>query len=137
MAKNIIKEIIIFLLLLLVVGLVMGIVFYDYIPTAKTVPSKVVPYKLSEEVDSELKSATSEERNIVKTYSIDKTDLRIYEATADYDKGKINPFEKQVAVEEPSGEENTNTNTSSNGASNNNTQNGTNSVGNFFEEEGK
>lgn len=32
--------------------------------------------------------------NIVKTYQIEAKDLKLYEAISDYDKGKVNPFEK-------------------------------------------
>ena len=92
MVKTIAKETGIVILLLIVVALVLGIIFYDYIPTNKTVPAKIEEYTLPQEVQTELDESMSEEQNIVRTYYIDSSDLSIYEATNDYDKGKANPF---------------------------------------------
>lgn len=43
--KSIIKEIFIILLLCIAVCLIFGVIFYDYIPTNKVVPSTVEAYK--------------------------------------------------------------------------------------------
>ena len=53
MIKSIIKEIIIVLLLLVAVVLALGVLFYDYIPMNKIVPS-VASYTTSEEIKKEL-----------------------------------------------------------------------------------
>ena len=53
MAKTVIKEIFIFLLLLLVIALVLGIMFYDYIPNNKTVPTALKQYELATEAQEE------------------------------------------------------------------------------------
>lgn len=94
MAKTILKEVIIFLLLLIVIALVLGVLFYDYIPNNKIVPTALKPYELSEEVQEELNETMSRSsENIVKTYYIDSSDLSVYASTKDYNKGKVNPFE--------------------------------------------
>lgn len=94
MVKSIFKEIIIVLLLIIIIILLLGILFYDYIPTSKTLPTKVQEYALEEtvkqELDKELNNLNSEE--IVKTYRLDAADIEHYEATNQYDKGKVNPF---------------------------------------------
>ena len=92
MIKTIIKEIGIAALLLIAIFLVLGIVFYDYIPNNKTVPIKIQAYSMPEDIKEDLDKSIPNEQRIVKTYSIDSTDLDIYEATNDYDKGKPNPF---------------------------------------------
>ena len=43
--KSIIKEIFIILLLCIAIALIFGVVFYDYIPNNKVVPSTVEAYK--------------------------------------------------------------------------------------------
>lgn len=94
MAKTIIKEIFIFLLLLVVIALVLGVIFYDYVPNNKVVPTALKPYQLTEEVREELNETMSRSsENIVKTYYIDSSDLSVYASTKDYNKGKVNPFE--------------------------------------------
>lgn len=113
MSKTIIKEIGIGFLLLIAIVLVLGILFYDYIPNNKTVPIKIQAYEMPEDIKTELEEAIPEGENIVKTFYIDSTDLNSYEATNDYDKGKPNPF---AAYE-------VNENNSSNSTQNNNNTN--------------
>lgn len=95
MVKTIFKEIVIFLLLLLVIILILGILFYDYVPTSKTVPVSLKSYELSDETKSELEETMVAQgsQNIVKTYSIDQSDLSVYKSSKNYDNGKVNPFE--------------------------------------------
>lgn len=145
MIKSFFKEIIIILLLLLIIILLSCILFYDYIPSSKTVPSKVEQYALDktveEELNKELNNLNSEE--IVKTYKIDSTDIENYERTNEYNKGKVNPFEPySVDVEETNSNNttnsninNNNTNNSINSSSNNNTTNS--SKDNFLNTTGK
>lgn len=119
MAKTVIKEIFIFLLLLLVIALVLGIMFYDYIPNNKTVPTALKQYELAPEAQEELNETMSRSsENIVKTYYIDSSDLSAYATTKDYNKGKVNPFEDYTSE-----------NTTNNTTNNTNTKN-TNTTGN-------
>jgi len=91
MAKSIIKELIIILLILLAIILALGVLFYDYIPTNKTVPS-VGQYSTSEEVKAELEEKITEDDTVLVTYEITPSDLKKLEKTKDYEKGKVNPF---------------------------------------------
>lgn len=123
MIKTIIKEIGIGALVLIAIVLILGIIFYDYIPSNKTVPIKIQAYSMPEDIKEDLDKAIPDEQEIVKTYSIDNTDLDTYEATNDYDKGKPNPFAAygdEVQNSSSDSEENNNTN---NNDTNSNTQN--------------
>ena len=91
MIKSIIKEIIIVLLLLVAIILALGVLFYDYIPTNKTVPS-VAEYTTSETIKNEINDQVVEGEEILVTYEITAQDLKTYEKTKDYKKGKSNPF---------------------------------------------
>ena len=87
MIKTIMKEFSIVLLLIIVIGLLLVIVFYDYMPTSKIVPANVVAYEMPNEIKEELTNSTVvETENIVKTYVITSTDLGAYEATDNYEK---------------------------------------------------
>ncbi len=118
MIKSIIKEVIIILLLLVAIALILGIFFYDYIPTNKTVPS-VQTYSTSEAIETELKEQVTEEEPVLITYKITSDDLDGYTKTKDYKKGKVNPFSTyENAVVDPNSVntangDNTNTNTNS------------------------
>lgn len=129
--KSIIREIIIILLLLIAIVLVLGIFLYDYIPTSKIVP-KIEQYELpnaiKEELQSTINETINEQAQIV--YEIDGTDLKKYEKSKDYQKGKVNPF-----AQESTGEaSNNNTNSNNNNTVGNNTSgnNNSNSVGNYL-----
>ena len=54
-AKNIIKELIIFLLLVLAIILILGVLLYEYVPTNKIIPEKV-SYTTPENIKSELQT---------------------------------------------------------------------------------
>lgn len=133
MAKTIIKEAGIVILLLLAIALILGIVFYDYIPTNKTVPVKIQSYTIPDDIKEELSETFEEGQNIVRTYYIDSTDLSAYESSNDYDKGKANPFAdysvSSTAGNTASGNTNSNSNNKFNNtvANNNNTDNTNNS----------
>lgn len=136
MVKSIIKELIIILLLVLAILLVLGIFLYDYIPTNKIVP-KIEQYQVPNNIQEELNESANdlEEESTQIIYEIDGTDLKNYEKTKDYEKGKLNPFEQSTS------ESTTNTNNSSTNETNNNntnnsstntTTNNSNSVGNYL-----
>lgn len=120
MVKTIIKETGIVILLLVALVLVLGIIFYDYIPNNKEVPVKVKEYPLSEDIKVELRESISaeEEQSIVKTFYIDSSDLDLYESTNEYDKGKANPFvdytEKDTSNNISTNNQTTNNNTNNN-----------------------
>ena len=74
-AKNIIKELIIFLLLVLAIILILGVLLYEYVPTNKIIPEKV-SYTTPENIKSELQTDESvDNTEVVVTYQIDSTEL--------------------------------------------------------------
>ena len=143
MTKTIIKEVGIFLLLLICIALILGIVFYDYIPSSKTVPIKKQAYTLPEDVQEELNKSVTAGQNIVKTFYLDSTDLDAYESSNEYDSGKANPFGDYTTNYNSGGTSNTNNNVSENTNSNNtqtqgnNNQENTNNQEVYFNTPGK
>lgn len=117
MVKSIIKEILIIILLIVAITLVLGILFYDYRPTNKKVPSEVSAYILPTEVQTELDETikTAESQNIIKTYRVEGRDLDYYKRTNEYDTGKVNPFGRISEGVSNNTNSNGNENTSGNG----------------------
>lgn len=91
MVKSIIKEVIIILLILLAVVLALGVLFYDYIPNNKTVPS-VQGYKTSDSVSREIAEQVTEDAPVLVTYRVTEEDLKELQKTKTYKPGKANPF---------------------------------------------
>ena len=86
------KELIIVLLLILAIVLLLGILLYEYVPMAKTIPNPV-SYKTPDDVKEELQSAGQvDEEEIIMTYKIDSNDLNNYKRVQNYRPGKANPF---------------------------------------------
>ena len=68
MVKSIIKEIIIMLLLCVAILLILGVLFYDYIPSNKVVPGKIAystPENIQEEVNEEVIDYSSSVSTII------------------------------------------------------------------------
>ena len=101
MIKTIAKEAGIVILLLIAIVLILGIVFYDYIPKNKTIPIKRQAYEFPEDIKSELKE------------NLDETDLDAYESKKDYNKGNPNPF-SITSTENSTGLTNNNINSNNN-----------------------
>lgn len=93
MIKSIIKELIITILLCAAIILILSILFYDYNPVTKVVPSKVA-YTTPENIKNEI--AEADVSNIItienKIYTIEGSDLNIYKKSNSYNPGKANPF---------------------------------------------
>ena len=90
--KNIIKEIAIMLLLLAAIVLGLGVLFYDYIPSSKVVPT-ILENKTPENITEELsETITNNSEEVLITYEVDSKDLKVYEKTKDYNAGNPNPF---------------------------------------------
>lgn len=139
MAKSIIKEFFIILLLILAIVLLLGILFYNYLPTSKIVPTKVEEYALSaeaqEELNKELNNTDSEE--IIKTYVLDATDIELYEKTKEYNKGKVNPFASYGTTPTGTGNTSGNSTGNSNNTGAGNSSNSNTSSGTFLNTVGK
>lgn len=92
MAKTIVRELIIALLICLAIILVLGILFYNYVPMSKTIPNEVA-YTTPKEVKDELASAGDvDESQIIMTYEVNSSDLSNYARIQNYKPGKANPF---------------------------------------------
>ena len=129
MAKTIIKELIIALLLCLAIILILGILLYEYVPIAKTIPN-TVSYTTPEDVKQELLTAESiDENKVILTYEVDTTDLNNYKKINDYKPGKANPFSTYVVTENTENSEQTNTTGTTNNSASSNSNNTTSSNG--------
>ena len=124
---RILKEIFIIILLALAIVLILGVLFYNYIPTNKLLPGQVA-YTPTKEV-KELKEQAEAEENMQKVnivYEVDASDLKVYQNSGSYNPGKVNPFAN--TSEDTSGTGNTQ---SGNGQSSSNTQTG-GGTGNYY-----
>ena len=125
MIKSIIKEIIIMLLLCIAILLILGILFYDYIPTNKVIPTKEA-YSTPENVKVEIEEEITEIEKTEISYEITDADLNIYKKSSSYRPGKSNPFALQssssnVEVDGSVEDGSTGGNTSNENVSNNST----------------
>lgn len=130
MVKSVIKEIIIMLLLCVAIVLILGILFYDYIPTNKIVPTKEA-YTTPETVKVEINEQITEIEKTEISYEITGSDLNLYKQSSSYKPGKANPFALVNSSNNTTGTSNGGTNTSSNTVPTNTNEN-QNSTGTFF-----
>ena len=103
MIKSIIKETCIMLLLCVAIVLVLGVIFYDYIPANKAIPNKLATYSTPENVREEIEqevegSEFNKQENL--TYDITGADLDLFEKTNSFISGKPDPFAASTIVEE-------------------------------------
>ncbi len=141
MLKSVMKEIFILLLLSIAILLILGILFYEYIPINRVIPEREA-YVTPNEVLNEIEEEITESEKIEVTYEVTDADLNVYKQTGSYTEGRANPF---------SLEPETTTNTSDNGTGNSGTTNSEtgdtnenngqttideNSTGTFFNNEG-
>lgn len=141
-AKSVLKEIIIVLLLCLAIILILGILLYEYVPIAKTIPNEV-SYTTPENVKQELLSSSDvDDSQIIMTYEVNSDDLSNYRRAQDYVPGKANPFSSYETQEDdeeenesPDGNStNDNSSTTDNGTENDDSS--SNSGGHFFQNTG-
>lgn len=127
MAKKVIKELIISLLLCLAIILLLGILLYEYVPMAKTLPNPV-SYRTPDNVKEELaQSENIDKEEIIMTYEVDSNDLNNYKRIRDYKPGKADPFSTYETTENKTNEGNTTAGENGNSNANNSnsgTQNG-------------
>lgn len=89
--KEIIKSIIISILSVIAIILVIIVFSYNKVALGRIVP-KTGTYELSEDVRQELESEDEEQTEIITTYILDAAELKYYERTKEYNKGKRHPF---------------------------------------------
>ena len=133
MLKSVIKEIFIILLLSIAILLVLGILFYDYIPINSVVPEREA-YTTPNEVKNEISEDIAESEKIEVTYEVTDADLNIYKQTGSYTEGKANPFSLENTTDENiTNDVNSGQNTNENNYSETVDKN---STGTFFNNEG-
>lgn len=89
---EIIKDLIISILIIICIVIILSLVLYDKIAITRVIP-ETEQYFLTEEMEEEIENSKIEEaQETVTTYYIDASDLRKYEKTNEYVKGKSNPF---------------------------------------------
>lgn len=126
---KIIKDLIISILIVVCIVVILSVVFYDKISLSKVIPESE-DYLLSDEMQQGIDDSTSdEEKEVVTKYYIDAADLKKYEKTKEYNKGKKNPFAEEAT---PTGNTTNNETSSGNNIENNNT----NDSGHFYEDDG-
>ena len=122
--KSVIKEILIIVLLCCAVCLILGVVFYDYIPTNKVIPSQVQAYQTSNTIKDEISQGVSNYEAGNYVFEITDSDLSLYRQSDSYDPGKANPFASSALSE------NTKTNTTTEGTNTGNTTSNENTSNN-------
>ena len=144
MIKSIIRETFIMLLLCVAIILILGVLFYEYIPTNKVIPNKLATYSTAENVKTEIDEKVTQMEKAEISYEITTSDLTIYKQSNSYNPGKVDPFSASPTVE-PEGEQNTtnsengsntNTNTSTNTNNSGTSNTDQNSTGTFFNNTG-
>ena len=96
--KSVFKELLIFIALAAIVIFVLMILLYDFVPTE--VPAQTIEYTADSTVKATLEEVStyggnSEAENttsLLKSYTVDSSDLKFYETKKSYDSGKANPF---------------------------------------------
>ena len=96
MVKYIIKQIFIILLICIAILLIFALVFYQYIPSNKVIPSKVEAYETPETIKAEIEEKAEGQELIGRNemYEITDEDLSLYKSTKNYNPGKSDPFSK-------------------------------------------
>jgi len=93
MNNNLIKNIAISLLFVLAVLIILVAIFYDKLAVNKIV-SEPQAYEPTEQIIQDVNDETdAETTEIVKTYEVNGSMMRSYEATKEYVRGKEYPFE--------------------------------------------
>ena len=90
--KGIIKQFFIILLLCITIVLVFAVLFYDYIPNNKVVPSTVQSYETSNKIKDEIKEEILDFKKQNITLEITDSELKIRKQDHTYESGKVNPF---------------------------------------------
>lgn len=143
---RIVKEIFIMCLLCLAIVIILGVLFYEYIPSAQTFP-KPLKYEKDENIVEILKETetTTNTQIVLKSYNINQDDLNLYKQQ-DYDAGKTNPFAAYSAQSDGSEQStggssqnsggSSSSNSSSSSSSSSSASTSSSSTGTFFEQAG-
>lgn len=148
MGKGLIKELFIVALLIVVIMFSLGVALSEYIPTDENLP-EAVEYMADSSVTSALKEISENSEgaggngsngsdttdSLLKSYTIDQSDLKNYKSKNAFESGKPDPFSDYQAPVDGNTVTNTTTNTTVNSTVT--SANKTNSnTGTFFENSG-
>ncbi len=90
--RNIWRDLFISLLIVIFVILIIFIISYNKLSINKIIPQSE-DYQMPQTMQNDMKEDKLEEaQEIVTTYYLDSSDLRKFEKTQEYKKGKANPF---------------------------------------------
>lgn len=137
MLKSVLKEVFIILLLSIAILLILGILFYDYIPMNRVIPEREA-YSTPNEIKDEINETITEAEKVEVTYEVTDSDLNIYKQSGRYVEGKANPFtlEESTPTETTDGNNDNGNNSDTNDNNNEETNVDKNSTGTFFNDEG-
>ena len=137
MIKSVLKEVFIILLLSIAILLILGILFYDYIPMNRVIPEREA-YSTPNEIKDEINETITEAEKVEVTYEVTDSDLNIYKQSGRYVEGKANPFtlEESTPTETTDGNNGNGNNSDTNDNNNEETNVDKNSTGTFFNDEG-
>lgn len=123
MAKTIFKETFIILLTCISIGLIIAIIFYQYMPNNRVIPSKVSAYATPDNVKEEIKNADDKYdlTEQTQTYTITDADLTLYKKNQSYNPGKADPFAVYSEPVTPNTENGNSSNNNQNANTNKNT----------------
>ena len=134
--KSIFKEVFIMLLLCIAIILVLGVIFYDSIPSNKVVPNKPVAYETPENIQEEINEEVSGINKVEVSYEITSSDLTLYKQTNEYISGNPDPFADTSKDEQNGGIGEIGNNQGGGDTLNGETTTDPNSTGTFFENTG-
>ncbi len=130
--KSIVKEIFIILLVCITIVLIMTVIFYNFIPSNKIIPTKVTAYERPENIESEISVETDNTFTMQEQdYTVQDSDLNRYRQSQSYNPGKPDPFSEYSEEVTPSEGDNTQ-NTGSNPNTNTNTNVNKNVTDNYY-----
>lgn len=135
MVKSVIKEIFIMLLLCIAIVLILGILFYDFIPTNRVIPTKeayVTPNDIKEEINEQI---TEIEKTEI-SYEVTDADLNLYKKSSSYKPGKKDPFSLTETSENTNDKNSENEKNEEQKNDTNSNKVDENSTGTFFNETG-
>lgn len=97
-SKDLVKDIGISFLIVIAIVLVIMIIFYNKISLARVIPT-VEEYELSDAMKEEIEQAESDEdKETIVTYELEASELKQYEKTKEYNKGKAHPFSEDTST---------------------------------------
>lgn len=139
MAKEVFKQILIGILIVLLIALVLAIIFYQFIPTNKVIPTDVTAYQTPESVRAEINENVTEQEftSVNEVFEITDSDLSIYQAKKSYNPGKSDPFKEYTSndIETESSDESSTT-PSSSSANSSTTSEDSNTTDNYYKQSG-